>query len=175
MKDVADGYNRARICKRLWSPGIAAGESIQPAYVAWRAGRTLRVVVPARQAVNRFLDSLKGLQIRADEQLDCYMRNMELYRQMQLYMFKLKFFPRNFLPTLLSSYSMCYVTASFFHNKILLYCRILISTGTQNKKSVLFLDLVYCTCYSICILGSGGGLYCLPLIRKEHYTGSLAK
>jgi hypothetical protein len=28
---------RARICKRLWSPGIDFEESISPAYVAWRA------------------------------------------------------------------------------------------------------------------------------------------
>ncbi len=35
------------------------------AYVAWRAGTTYRVVVPVRQAGNRFLGSLKGLQIRA--------------------------------------------------------------------------------------------------------------
>jgi hypothetical protein len=34
------------------------------AYVAWLAGTTNRVV-PARQAGNRFLGSLKGLQIRA--------------------------------------------------------------------------------------------------------------
>jgi hypothetical protein len=40
-------------------------ESIPPAYVAWRAGTTNWVVVPARQAGNRFLGSLKGLQIRA--------------------------------------------------------------------------------------------------------------
>jgi hypothetical protein len=38
-----------------------------PAYVAWRAGTTNRVGVPARQARNRFLGSLKGLQIRALE------------------------------------------------------------------------------------------------------------
>ncbi len=36
-----------------------------PAYVAWRAGTTYRVVVSAREAGNRFLDSLKDLQIRA--------------------------------------------------------------------------------------------------------------
>jgi hypothetical protein len=35
------------------------------AYVAWRTGTTCRVVVPIRQAGNRFLGSLKGLQIRA--------------------------------------------------------------------------------------------------------------
>jgi hypothetical protein len=56
---------RARICKRLWSPEIESEESIQLTYVAWRAGTTNRVVVPARQAGNRFLGSLKGLQIRA--------------------------------------------------------------------------------------------------------------
>jgi hypothetical protein len=41
-----------------------AQESIPPAYVAWRAGTTYRVVVPARKAGNRFLGSFKGLQIR---------------------------------------------------------------------------------------------------------------
>jgi hypothetical protein len=29
---------RARILKRLWSPGIDSKASIPPAYVAWRAG-----------------------------------------------------------------------------------------------------------------------------------------
>jgi hypothetical protein len=38
---------RARICKRLWSPEIDSEESIQLAYVAWRAGTTNKVVVPA--------------------------------------------------------------------------------------------------------------------------------
>ncbi len=42
-----------------------AQESIPPAYGAWGAGTSKRVVVPARQAENRFLGSLKGLQIRA--------------------------------------------------------------------------------------------------------------
>ncbi len=60
-----DRRARARICKRLWSPKIVSEESIQLAYVAWRAGTTNRVVVPARQAGNRFQGSLKGLQIRA--------------------------------------------------------------------------------------------------------------
>ncbi len=41
---------RARLCKRLWSPGIDTEETIPPAYVAWQAGTTNRVVVPARQA-----------------------------------------------------------------------------------------------------------------------------
>jgi hypothetical protein len=52
----------ARICKRLWSPGIDSEESTPPGYVAWRAGTTNRVAVPARQAGNRFLGSLKHLQ-----------------------------------------------------------------------------------------------------------------
>ncbi len=42
-----------------------AQESIPPAYVACRVGTSNRVVVPARQAGNRFLNSLKGLQIQA--------------------------------------------------------------------------------------------------------------
>jgi hypothetical protein len=50
---------RARICKRLRSPGIDSEKSIPLDYVAWRAGTTNRVVVPARQAGNRFRGSLK--------------------------------------------------------------------------------------------------------------------
>ena len=56
---------RAPILKLLWSPEIDSKESIPPAYVAWRAGTSNKVVAPARQAGNRFLGSLKGLQIRA--------------------------------------------------------------------------------------------------------------
>ncbi len=37
---------RARICKRLRRPGIDSEDSIPPAYVAWRAGTTNRVVLP---------------------------------------------------------------------------------------------------------------------------------
>jgi hypothetical protein len=55
----------ARICKRLGSPRIDFEDLIPPAYVALRAGTTNRTVVPARQAGNRFLGSLKGLEIRA--------------------------------------------------------------------------------------------------------------
>jgi hypothetical protein len=40
-------------------------ESIPPAYAAWRAGTSNRVVVPARKVRNRFLGFLKRLQIRA--------------------------------------------------------------------------------------------------------------
>jgi len=56
---------RARICKRLSSPGIDSKKSIPPAYVTWRPGTTNRVVVPARRARNRFLGSFKRLKIRA--------------------------------------------------------------------------------------------------------------
>jgi hypothetical protein len=55
---------RASICKRLRSPGIDSEESIQAGYVAGRAGTTNMVVVPTRQVWNRFLGSIKGLQIR---------------------------------------------------------------------------------------------------------------
>ena len=54
---------RARICKRLWSPGIDSEESISPAYVACCAGKKNRDIVPASQAGNRFLVSFAGLQI----------------------------------------------------------------------------------------------------------------
>ncbi len=40
-------------------------QGIDAAYVAWRTASSNRAVVPARQAANRFLGSLKGLQIRA--------------------------------------------------------------------------------------------------------------
>jgi hypothetical protein len=57
---------RARICKRLRSPGIDFKKSIPPAYVAWRAGTSKRVVVPARQARTSTPGLLKkGLKIRA--------------------------------------------------------------------------------------------------------------
>jgi hypothetical protein len=46
-------------------PRIDSEVTIPPAYVAWQAGTTNRVVVPTRQAWNRFLGSLEGLQIRA--------------------------------------------------------------------------------------------------------------
>jgi hypothetical protein len=54
-----------RICKRLKSPGINSVDSIPPAYLVCRAGATNWVIVPARHLGNRFLGSLKGLQIRA--------------------------------------------------------------------------------------------------------------
>ncbi len=65
MKDKKLTLYRARICTRLRSPGIDSKESIPPAYLAGRAGTSYRVVVPARQTGNRFLGSLKGLQIRS--------------------------------------------------------------------------------------------------------------
>ncbi len=45
-----------------------AEDSISLTYVAWRAGTKNRVVVPARQAGNRLLVSLKGLQILAQRE-----------------------------------------------------------------------------------------------------------
>jgi hypothetical protein len=47
----------ARICKSLWSPGFDSDGPIPPAYVAWRAGTTNRVVVQAHHAGNRRLVS----------------------------------------------------------------------------------------------------------------------
>ncbi len=49
-------------------PRIDSTESSPQAYIVWRAGTSNRFVVPARKAGNRFLGSLKGLQIQA---LDC--------------------------------------------------------------------------------------------------------
>jgi hypothetical protein len=65
VRSYPEKRTRACICKRLRRPGIDSDDSIPPAYVAWRAGTTNRVVVQARHAVNRFLGSFKGLQIRA--------------------------------------------------------------------------------------------------------------
>ncbi len=64
-----DSVYWARICKRLRRLGIDSEDSIPSAYVAWRASTTNRVVVPACQAGNRLLGSLKGLQIRAQNML----------------------------------------------------------------------------------------------------------
>jgi hypothetical protein len=72
--------DRARICKRLWSPRIDSKESIPQAYVIWRAGTSNRVVVPAHQTGNRFLGSSKGLLIRSQEQQEGIMR-VELFNK----------------------------------------------------------------------------------------------
>ncbi len=58
-------------------------ESIPPAYVAWRAGTTNRVVVPARQAGNRFLGSLKGLQIQVRAQTSVFIPTYSEIRWIQ--------------------------------------------------------------------------------------------
>ncbi len=55
------------IASNLWSPGIDSKKSIAPAYLAWRAGTSNKVVIPPRQAGNRILCSLKALQIRPQE------------------------------------------------------------------------------------------------------------
>jgi hypothetical protein len=60
---------RARICKpRNRFRGIQWANLL---YLVWWAGTTNRVVEPARQAGNRFLGSLKGLQIRAQHGRVC--------------------------------------------------------------------------------------------------------
>jgi hypothetical protein len=46
--------DRARICKRLGSPGTDSKEPIPTVCVAWRAGTSNRIAVLARQAGNRF-------------------------------------------------------------------------------------------------------------------------
>ncbi len=52
---------RARICKRLWSPGIDSEESISPAYVAWRASTTNRVSYrPARLRIDTWRSTNTG-------------------------------------------------------------------------------------------------------------------
>jgi hypothetical protein len=62
MSLVKDGTGRS---EPVYVNVYGVQESIPPAYVAWRLGTTNRVVVPPCQAENRFLGSLKGLQIRA--------------------------------------------------------------------------------------------------------------
>ncbi len=51
---------RAHICKHLRGPGVDSEESILPTYVAWRAGTTNRVGVPAHQAWESIPGLLKG-------------------------------------------------------------------------------------------------------------------
>jgi hypothetical protein len=62
MLEVLSLYLKAEplFCKCLRSPGIDSQESIQPAFVAWRACMSNAVVVPGRQAGNRFLGSNSG-------------------------------------------------------------------------------------------------------------------
>ncbi len=55
-------------------------ESILRAYVVWRTGSSNRVVVPARQAGNPFLGSLKGLQIRAQVTFSAFFIYFHFYR-----------------------------------------------------------------------------------------------
>ncbi len=69
--------NRARICKRFRVQGIDYKESFSPSFVAWPAGMTKRVIVPARQAtaaggidsLESMLELLKRLQIRAQNKI----------------------------------------------------------------------------------------------------------
>jgi len=48
---------RARICKRLWRPGIDSKESMPLAYFAWRPGTTYRVCCTGPLG----LESISGL------------------------------------------------------------------------------------------------------------------
>jgi hypothetical protein len=63
---------RARICERLRSLGIDSDKLIPPAYVAWRQVQQIGCCVPALQAGNRFLVSLKGCQIQTISTCDFY-------------------------------------------------------------------------------------------------------
>jgi hypothetical protein len=58
-------------CKLLRSPGMDSKESILPAYLAWWAGTSNMGCRTARQSGNRWLGSLKGLQIRALYSVHC--------------------------------------------------------------------------------------------------------
>jgi hypothetical protein len=56
---------RARICKCLWSTGIDSNESIPPSCVAWRASTTNRVVVLVRESIpgllKKFTNTVQAL------------------------------------------------------------------------------------------------------------------
>jgi hypothetical protein len=56
---VQSVVSRARIFERLRSQEIDSEESIPPTYVAWRAGTTNRIGVPARQAWESIPGQLK--------------------------------------------------------------------------------------------------------------------
>jgi hypothetical protein len=68
-------YSRARICTRLWSPGIDSKESIPPAYVACGPVRQIGFSNrPNRLGIDFWAPEKKGLQIRA--LLVCYIANL---------------------------------------------------------------------------------------------------
>ncbi len=77
----SDPGSRARICKHLRRQGIDSEESIPPAYVAWRAGTTSRVIVSARQAGNGLLGSLEDLQIRAQVSISIFEKGTAWFLQ----------------------------------------------------------------------------------------------
>jgi hypothetical protein len=55
-------FSRARICKRLWSPGIDSEESISPVYVAWRASTKNRVSYqPGRLRIDTRTGFIRGI------------------------------------------------------------------------------------------------------------------
>jgi hypothetical protein len=58
--ETGKNHTETVFCKLLRSPGIDSKKSIPPTYAAWRAGTSNRIAVSARQAVNRFLGSVRG-------------------------------------------------------------------------------------------------------------------
>ncbi len=77
--------NRARICKRLRSPGIVSKESIPLVYVAWQASTTNRVVVTARPAiyyvVHRLVELIPGLLKRYKSGLSWFLTGTENFNR----------------------------------------------------------------------------------------------
>jgi hypothetical protein len=59
-----EGYFRVSICKLLRNPGIDSGEPIPPVYVSGGPVRQIGLSYLPARLENRFLGSLKGLQIR---------------------------------------------------------------------------------------------------------------
>ncbi len=78
-------YTIHSLGKRLGSPEIDSKELIPSAYVAWRAGSSKRVVVPAHQAVNRSPASLEGLKIRALDKYTFCRAGFLLYNRIKTY------------------------------------------------------------------------------------------
>ncbi len=73
---VVKSGTRARIFKRLWSPGIDSKVSIPPAYVAWRAGTITLFLIGAYSPYRFFKNSSSGVHSQK--------RKIELARQIIL-------------------------------------------------------------------------------------------
>ncbi len=81
-----------------------------PVYVAWQAGTSKRIVVPARQAGNRFLDSFKGLQIRAQ-----YLKIFSHYVLYSVWYIKIQ---------MNLSYKLSRVEQIFMHKRMIFCCKL---------------------------------------------------